>query len=38
MTAYRERRDPRFNRWLEEPIAEGDGDPEWFRPQGPSNE
>jgi 2-(1,2-epoxy-1,2-dihydrophenyl)acetyl-CoA isomerase len=32
MAAYRERREPRFNQWLEEPIVDGDGDPDWFRP------
>ena len=31
MAAYRERREPRFNQWLEEPIVDGDGDPDWFR-------
>ncbi len=35
MAAYRERRDPRFNQWLEEPIAEDGVDPAWFRRQGP---
>jgi 2-(1,2-epoxy-1,2-dihydrophenyl)acetyl-CoA isomerase len=32
MAAYRERREPRFNQWLEEPIVDGDGNPDWFGP------
>ena len=34
MAAYRERREPRYNQWLEEPVADGDGDPAWFGPSG----